>query len=193
MGMFYRPWWGDRLRAAGFLVLAAAAWAIGVGLFLAGIDRGLWRRPMILLTLLTCVLAALLFVSQSRRIWRRAAARHYGAQVEHTAGREARRLLRQAGWNVRLDVALPGSRENIDLLARRGRSQVLVEIKSFHAWGGGFRETKTLAQVRRQMEAMNARQAVVWLPQSRSRVVSEMEPGIFLVCGSARRLADVMP
>jgi hypothetical protein len=119
--------------------------------------------------------------------------RRHGSLVEKQA---VKRFIAAApsGWLIEADVV---SRKlgNIDLLVRfpDGR-QCPIEIQSWRSAGNPSRRMRALEQVRRQCEALRARNGVVWLPKATKRNILSAGD-LLLVEGNEhfliRRLADL--
>ncbi len=193
MGLLYRPWWKDRLRAVELFGLAAVAWAVGASLISVGASHHmLLGHPVFAIGAAGCALVAIALTRQSRQAWRQAAGRSHGAKVEKTSSREARGPLRSAGWRVRTGVQLPGAREDADMVLQRRRLRVVVEIKSFRYWGQSAREMKALAQVHRQMQALQAHASIIWLPQAKSKPDLELDERVRVVFGPVGCLVQAL-
>jgi hypothetical protein len=119
--------------------------------------------------------------------------RRHGSLVEKQA---VKRFISAAPsvWFIEADLVLRKF-GNIDLLVRfpDGR-QCPIEIKSWRSAGSLSRRTRALEQVRRQCEALRARNGVVWLPKAIKKNIL-VSGDLLLVEGNEhfliRRLADL--
>lgn len=156
----FRPWvWQRRLGAA--LIVSGLA-CIGAAFAL----------PFGAATVFALIAAAGI-LSIGTSLVRQAANRAFGKIFESEQVAKAIRALPK-DWEVFANDRLPGCGD-VDLWVRRkDGAKLVVEIKSFRRWHGGWfgfglgeRERSALAQAGRIAERMGADAAVVWLPQGK--------------------------
>lgn len=183
----FAPWKHDRRRA-----WQRQAWALGLlaPALLAASFAHYWVA-------LVFILAAVGLHRSAGVLWRRAARREYGKQVEIVATRNAVDALKGSGLSVRTNVMVRGIGD-IDLVVERGGQAIPVEIKSFVKWNQflwvvGEREGRAYSQVSRQMKALGARQGIIWLPNGRPTAWQRIFPpsygGVRVIFGAARQIA----
>ncbi len=157
--MSYAPWRKNWFMAAAWLGLAAivpaAIWTARGPLWTAGV-----------VSMLCLFLAA----QQLRTGQRRA----YGKRLESREVGEAVRAFREIPEvSITPSYRIPGRREDIDLLLRKGDVSIPVEIKSFVRWQTYFwrwhggREHTAITQSKRQQGYVDANIGLIWLPKGR--------------------------
>lgn len=152
----FTPWRGDFLTAYAAGALAAYALVRGVSSqSAAGVLAGIGLA------------AALGWFAIGT--WRTGRNRWYGQRLEAWAVGQVGRLLDRRGVTWVAGHYVPGLGD-IDLLVQGRKSAVVVEIKSFNRWHQGLfrighRERAAIEQVKRQVLAMDAGAAMIWLPR----------------------------
>lgn len=162
----FRPWRSD-FRAA-FLLAGLAGWFF-------------WR----VLTGHSAMSAVIglafggVMLLAARWAWRNGMRRWHGKAVEQWAVERLGRLLdaRHIPWR---SGALVRGVGDVDFVATTTSGVVVVEIKSFESWRGGWlvkpgeREQHAVAQVNRQCAALDAALGYVWLPRGRATVMQRL-------------------
>lgn len=161
MSRKFEPWKVDRSRAMRSAILGASSMGGGVVFALNGNNQ------------LAVAFGAvgLVLLGKSSFLLRRAKNREFGKRLEERFAPRAAQALTEQGIQVRTNVMIRGIGD-IDLVAHVEGRPVPVEIKSFQRWSQflffmGERERKTVSQVRRQKQAIDAPHAIIWLPQGR--------------------------
>lgn len=155
----FEPWKRDQSRAAKGSVAGAALFGGGV-LFALNGNHAL---------ALALGAAGLAFLGQGAFLFKRAKNRAFGKRLEEAFAPRGAQALVGRGFETRANVMVRGIGD-VDLIAYINDEPVPIEIKSFRRWNQflifmGERERKTLSQVWRQKQALNAPVAFVWLPQ----------------------------
>jgi len=183
----FEPWKRDQLRAA-------KGSAAGAALLGGGILFALNGNHTVAVTLGAAGLALL---GQGAFFLKRAKNRAFGKRLEEAFAPRGAQALIERGFQTRTNVMVRGIGD-VDLIAYVHDEPVPIEIKSFRRWGQflifmGERERKTLSQVQRQQQSMNARRALVWLPQGRPTLLQSLfgagSSSIKVVFGGERALA----
>lgn len=107
----------------------------------------------------------------ARRAWVSARSRWYGQDVEKWAVGRIGKILDRRGQEWRSGMLVRGLGD-VDLWVRGRRGTSVVEIKAFRVWRQsvfqlGSREARALEQAQRQLQAVGADRAYVWLPRGR--------------------------
>lgn len=181
----FEPWRNNLRRRNLFLGALTAAAANAV---IPVVDLGLQANVIL------CAALAVLAANQHRR----AQVRQHGQHVEAKCGQLAKTALESDGYTVALGQRLR-SGGDIDLVAAKDGSSVVVELKSFRYWGArgrdDWREKKAIEQVLRQQDTIAAKAAVIWLPMASPTLwqllwgYSFGGRGVAVVRGGVRHLA----
>lgn len=181
----YQPWRIDVKRA--WLCGLVAVLALSTG-FADGTPGALAAGGALALVMVWGVVYCL----------RRARNRRFGLDFEALASARIVALLDRKGVRWRRNILVAGHGD-VDLVVYGPRGPVVVEIKSFRRWRqllclAGGRERAAMRQARRGQQALDARHALVWLPQGRPgwlvRTFGAGSRGVDVVMGPAPALLE---
>ena len=153
----FRPWRAQMLRGYSFIAMAGAT------VFLGAI-----YMPVAALAAFPLYLVGMLQVSQAK-------SRRFGQRFEVETIARGRSIAASRNWSVQSNLLVRGVGD-IDLVFRKGRCVVPVEIKSYSVLDGK-RIQALCVQIERQKKALGTPFAIVWLAQSRRGIVEPL-PGI---------------
>jgi Holliday junction resolvase-like predicted endonuclease len=186
----YRPWLKDIMN--GLLMFSFALFAMVSAVWLA--------KSSYYYASLGSVIAAIMFMSFGVARFNRAKARKFGKVFEEEWIQQALTRLNKNGWAAKSCVIVNGLGD-IDIVAKKKRLVMPIEIKSFAKWNQSFflvgeRERKAFLQSERQRQFLKAPFSIIWLPQGKpgffQRLFGVKKGNVLVVFGDDRVLHRAM-
>lgn len=182
----FAPWKADRGKAR--------RWRLFSGVLM--VAAALFAAYGKVVPTICCAVLVPVFWGFSEHLQDRARRREFGKDFEGVFIARAARLMADRGIPCSANVLIEGLGD-VDMVAVAGGEKTTIEIKSFRYWEQfafllGGRERKAVRQARAQKDALDAKRAVVWLPQGRAsvwqRIFGSRYRGVQVVFGDEKAL-----